>query len=511
MRPIFFFFFAIFSTCAFSQDKKSSYYREPFRPQMHFSPAKNWTNDPNGLVYYKGEYHLFYQYNPYGDTWGHMSWGHAVSKDLIQWKHLPVAIPEDSHNMIFSGSCVVDKNNSSGFAEKPGQVPLVAIYTAHIIPDKSNPDDYQQNQHIAYSLDNGRTWQKYAGNPVLDLGKKDFRDPKVFWYAPQQKWVMLTVLPHEHIVQFYGSKNLKQWEHLSDFGPQGDTSAIWECPDLLQVPVAGAGGEKKWVLINSQQTTMQYFVGSFNGQSFMNENPHDLILRPDYGADNYAAITYNNIAENQPPVLVGWANNWQYAPAIPTGPWRGAMTLPRTLSLKKTGDTWILLEQPVDALKNYRSGKTLGWTNLAVNGEHKLPVHTQLAEFDLLFDPSGADSCGIKLAVGNGHYFTIGYKKQFHEIYIDRSQSGNTSFHPAFSAWLRSSVKLQEVQKAVHLHIIFDKSIIEVYVNDGEVVLTEQLFPDQKNDAVVLFSNGGNTIFEQVKIWPLKSAWWPAH
>ena len=200
-------------------------YKEKYRPQFHFSPAKNWTNDPNGLFYYNGEYHLFYQYNPLGNRWGHMTWAHSVSKDLVHWQPLPIAIREENKIMIFSGSAVIDETNTTGFA-KAGQTPLVAIYTGHYIADSTKPDDYMQAQNIAYSLDNGRAWKKYAGNPVLDQHKKDFRDPKVFWYAPKKKWILLAVLPHEHIVQFYSSPNLKQWTHLSDFGPAGDVNAI---------------------------------------------------------------------------------------------------------------------------------------------------------------------------------------------------------------------------------------------------------------------------------------------
>src|SRR6266700_6454979 len=338
--------FTLFLQQATAQDTTG--YQEPFRPQFHFTPARNWTNDPNGLVWYKGEYHLFYQYNPFGDTWGHMSWGHAISRDLIHWKHQPLAIPEDEHNMIFSGSCVIDKNNSSGFAMKRGQAPMVAIYTAHIIPDKTKPDDYLQNQHIAYSLDQGKTWTKYSGNPILDLHKKDFRDPFVFWYTAKKKWVMCTVLPHEHLVQFYGSPDLKTWTHLSDFGPAGDTTDIWECPGITQVPVTGQPRKSKWVLFNSQQTAMQYFVGEFDGTSFHNENPPRVILRPDYGPDYYAAVLYNNLPSGHAPVLLGWANNWQYAQSIPTAPWRSAMALPRTLALTKKEDAWLLLQQPVE-------------------------------------------------------------------------------------------------------------------------------------------------------------------
>ncbi|HVZ57733.1 MAG TPA: glycoside hydrolase family 32 protein [Chitinophagaceae bacterium] len=506
-------FVLLLAGCALSaagqQPADQGYYQEPYRPQLHFSPARNWTNDPNGLVYLDGEYHLFYQYNPYGDTWGHMSWGHAVSRDLIAWTHLPLAIPEDSSHMIFSGSCVVDSRNSSGFAQKPGQVPMVAVYTAHLIPDKSRPDDYRQSQHIAYSLDHGRTWQKYAGNPVLDLNKKDFRDPKVFWYEAGKQWVMAVVLPHEHIVQFYGSPNLRRWTLLGSFGPAGDTGDIWECPDLLQVPVAGHPGRTKWVLLTSTQTSMQYFVGDFDGHSFHNENPGSLILRPDYGPDFYAAITFNHLPAGQAPVLLGWANNWQYAQAIPTKPWRSAMSLPRQLHLQQFGDTWMLLEQPVAALEKYRRGPAAAWNNLAVDPGtvRELPFHGQVLELDLQLDPGTTDSCGLRLAAGPDHYISIGYARATRSLYVDRSRSGNTRFHDRVSAWLRAAAPLPGTRDSLRLHIVLDKSILEVYGDAGEVALTTQLFTDAGNDGVALFATGGRARFARLRAWHLRSAW----
>src|SRR5438270_2206233 len=213
-------------------------YREPWRPQFHFTPAKNWMNDPNGMVYYDGEYHLFYQYNPSGDKWGHMSWGHAVSRDLVHWEHLPVALREENDIMIFSGSAVVDWKNTSDFG-KDGKPPLVAIYTGHYTKKPL------QNQHFAYSNDGGRTWTKYAGNPVLDIQAKDFRDPKVLWHEPSQRWVMAVAWPVERKVRFYASPDLKDWTHRSDFGPAGSVEGIWECPDLFPLAV---DGKTKWVL-----------------------------------------------------------------------------------------------------------------------------------------------------------------------------------------------------------------------------------------------------------------------
>lgn len=244
-------------------------YREPWRPQFHFSPPRNWINDPNGLVFYAGEYHLFYQYNPFGDRWGHMSWGHAVSRDLVHWTHLPVALAEADGVMIFSGSAVVDGENTSGFG-RPGRPPLVAIYTGH---HTGRP---RQDQRLAYSTDRGRTWTPYAGNPVLDIGEADFRDPKVFWHAPSRRWVMVVAWPVQRKVRLYGSPNLKTWTHLSDFGPAGATTGIWECPDLFPLPIESAPRRtRKWVLIvnigsgaPAGGSGCQYFVGDFDGTRF---------------------------------------------------------------------------------------------------------------------------------------------------------------------------------------------------------------------------------------------------
>jgi sucrose-6-phosphate hydrolase SacC (GH32 family) len=244
-------------------------FREPWRPQFHFTPERNWMNDPNGMLFYEGEYHLFYQYNPFGDRWGHMSWGHAVSTNLTHWQHLPVALLEENGVMIFSGSAAVDWRNTSGFGRE-GRPPLVAIYTGH---HTRRP---LQNQHLAYSNDRGRTWTKFAGNPVLDLGEADFRDPKVFWHEPTGRWVMVVAWPVHRKVRFYSSPNLNDWTHLSDFGPAGSTAGIWECPDLFPLPVEGGGAPRtKWTLIvnvgsgaPAGGSGCQYFVGEFDGTQF---------------------------------------------------------------------------------------------------------------------------------------------------------------------------------------------------------------------------------------------------
>ena len=280
-------------------------YREPWRPQFHFTPATNWMNDPNGMVFHDGEYHLFYQFNPFGIKWGHMSWGHAVSKDLVRWEHLPIALYEENDVMIFSGSAVVDWKNTSGFG-RDGKPPLVAIYTGHYTKKPL------QNQHIAYSNDRGRTWTKFTGNPVLDIGEKDFRDPKVMWHEPTSRWVMTVAWPVQRKVRFYSSPDLKQWTHLSDFGPAGSTNGIWECPDLFPLAVendkiANRKSEiisQRWALIvnvgsgaPAGGSGCQYFVGDFDGMKFTLDDSYpkatkelvpDGRIIADFEGDDYA-------------------------------------------------------------------------------------------------------------------------------------------------------------------------------------------------------------------------------
>ena len=475
-------------------------YKEPFRPQYHYTPAVNWCNDPNGLVYHNGVYHMFHQYNPFGNVWGHMSWAHAVSKDLVHWKQLPLALAEEKDTMIFSGTCVVDKNNTSGFGKKGGNAPMVAIYTGHI-------ENVNQSQHLAYSLDNGLSWTKYNRNPILDLHKKDFRDPKVFWYAPKSYWVMAVVLPIEHIVQFYSSKNLVDWKHLSDFGPAGDTAAVWECPDLVQVPIEGNPAQKKWVLQTSMNAAMQYFVGSFDGEKFINENSDARVLRPDYGPEYYAAISFNQLPAAQLPTAIGWINNWNYANDIPTMPWKGAMSLPRTMTVKKVKNDWILLQQPVAAIKQLRQPMLLQLTSKTVDGVLPLQAKSVQCQIGLQVAPGSTGRTGIRLASGNGHYFEIGYDAEKQELYIDRSKTAQQAFNKSFEKLNRYTVPLALDKKPLRLTIYLDNSIAEVFANDGEAVLTTQFFAAPAETGMELFSEGGKSRLHSAQIWPMKAIW----
>ncbi|MBC7874554.1 MAG: glycoside hydrolase family 32 protein [Ferruginibacter sp.] len=497
MKYFFVLFFSYYTIAAEAQ--KNTFYKEKYRPQFHFTPAIHWMNDPNGLVYFKGEYHLFYQFNPFGNRWGHMSWGHAVSKDLLHWQHLPLAIPEEKDTMIFSGTCVVDSFNSTGFAIKPNQIPLVAIYTAHI-------ENVSQSQHLAYSLDDGRTWTKYNKNPVLDIGSKEFRDPQVFWYRPQKKWVMSVVMAQDKKVRFYSSPDLKQWTLTSEFGPAGDVTGIWECPDLFEVPVEDEPGKSKWVLMLSPSPYMQYFVGEFNGTSFKSESPGNKIFRPDYGPDYYAAITYKNLPAHTAPISIGWVNNWNYANDIPTTPWKSTMALPRTIHVKKINDEWILFQKPVERII---TEKKMIYKNFKVAFKNvvRLPVKSQQCEIEAIIGISNGSVGGLRIAAGNEHYLEFGYDSKRQVLYLDRSKTANQDFNKNFEKMNRYEVPYSLNGTKLKLRVFFDKSIVEIFINDGERVFTAQIFPDEKDHGIEFFNSNGYSGLEYVYVYELNSVW----
>ena len=300
---------------------------QEYRPRFHFTPAKNWMNDPNGLVWHKGEYHLFFQHNPQGTQWGHMSWGHAVSKDLLTWEELPVAIAEDQDGAIFSGSAVSDGDD------------IVAIYTRHT--------ETNQSQCIARSTDNGRTFVKYENNPVLDENKKDFRDPKVFKY--KDHWIMCVAKPHEHQIAFYSSTNLIDWKHLSDFGPAAAQDGVWECPDLFPLLL---NKKEVWVLIVSLNpgglygSGTQYFIGDFDGTTFVPRYSTDKPRWLDYGKDNYAGVTFSNEPTGKR-ILIGWLANWNDVKNHPVTSWTNQMTIPRELGLMNYKREIVLTQKPL--------------------------------------------------------------------------------------------------------------------------------------------------------------------
>lgn len=473
----------------------AEYYTEPYRPQFHFTPQENWMNDPNGLVYHDGIYHLFYQYYPEDIVWGPMHWGHAVSEDLIHWQHRPIALFPDKLGYIFSGSAVLDSQNTSGLgsAEHP---PLVAIFTYHDMEgEKAGRNDYQ-TQGIAFSLDNGETWTKYERNPVIgNEGIKDFRDPKVFWNTETALWNMLLVAG-DHL-QIYSSPNLKEWKKISEFGKdQGAHGGVWECPDLFKLKVEGSN-EEKWVLLISINpgapnggSGTQYFVGDFDGTTFTSDQQNNRWI--DWGTDNYAGVTYNNVPNGEH-IFIGWMSNWAYARDTPTDSWRSANTVPRKLSLRKIDGSYELINYPIKNLDSII--ETSATKNLLIGGKGKegisfdnfnqseIKFMTLAKDFSMTFKNSKNEQLVVRMD-GNKGFFSL-----------DRSKSGKTDFQEDFGTHNQEMPITNLPDGAYEVRILMDHSSIEVFINKGQYVMTAQLFPNENYNALTI-NNFANTPLE---------------
>jgi sucrose-6-phosphate hydrolase SacC (GH32 family) len=470
---------------------------EPLRPRLHFTPPRNFMNDPNGLVLLDGEYHLFYQYNPEGDQWGHMSWGHAVSRDLLRWRHLPLALREEDGIMVFSGSAVVDEDNTSGLCEgAPPRSCLVAVYTGH--------GHGKQTQNLAVSLDRGRTWTKYAGNPVLDLHRDDNRDPKVFWYAPARRWIMVSVLAGERKVRLFSSSDLKGWERLSDFGPAGATGGAWECPDLFPLPVDGNPDDVKWVLkvdLNPGGRVggsgAQYFVGAFDGRTFLSDNPPERTLWVDYGKDFYASQSYAHLPLSQGRRLwIGWMSNWLYADVAPTSPWRGVQSLPRELGLRRTPDGIRLVQSPLRELQSLR----VGAEPRSVSGETALPPSAEIALEVVAGDWTEA---GLRIRNDAGEEAVVGVSAQPLEVFVDRRRSRATPFHEGYPERHAGPVRWRDGR--VGLHVVFDRTTLEVFANEGEIVISDRLYPTRPLDRLESLHRGRG-LSSPLRLWELTAS-----
>ncbi|MEM9141693.1 MAG: glycoside hydrolase family 32 protein [Bacteroidota bacterium] len=452
-------------------------YTEPYRPQFHFSPRERWMNDPNGLVHHKGIYHLFYQYYPDAMVWGPMHWGHAVSKDMVHWEHKPIALFPDKNGLIFSGSAVVDHKNSSGFGtlENP---PLVAIFTYHDMQgEKAGRNDFQ-TQGIAYSLDNGDSWTKHVGNPVItNEGIRDFRDPKVFWNTLAQCWSMLLVAG-DHL-QIWNSPNLTDWEKVSVFGKdQGAHGGVWECPDMFPLTVEG-GEEQKWVLLISINpgapnggSGTQYFIGDFDGKTFSSDQKEARWL--DWGTDNYAGVTYNNLPREQR-IFIGWMSNWSYARDTPTFPWRSAMTLPRKLSLRKAKH-YQLINYPLENLDSIiERGSPQG---LALGASAKDSVVLEnFNQAEVRFSSEARDfKLTFKNNLGDALVLTMDSKKG--SLTLDRSKSGKVDFQKDFPRPIQHMPVPELPPGQREIRLVLDWSSIEVFLNGGQYAMTAQLFPN---------------------------------
>ncbi len=461
-------------------------YREPFRPQYHYSAPQAWLNDPNGLVYYEGEYHLFYQYHPDSTTWGPMHWGHAVSPDLLHWETLPIALYPDDLGTIFSGCVVVDAQNTSGLVPGGG---LVAVYSYHT-----------QTQGVAYSTDRGRTWTKYSENPIMPAVARDFRDPKVFWHAETGRWVMIIAAGPE--IHLYTSANLLDWEPASVF-TGGYRGGVWEVPDLVAMEL---NGETHWVLIvgvsqdaPSGGSGTRYFVGSFDGQTFTDRYP-DETLWFDYGPDNYAGTTFFN-APGGRHVLIGWMNNWIYANEVPTSTWRGVMTVPHDLSLAETPDGIRLVHRPAAELETLR--EPLGtWQDVKLEGDWRPgDVTGRVLEIVAEIEPGTAETLGFKVHAGEDGDARIFYDVAKEQLFVSRPGAGVSNFNRLFDM----HVPLQDGRIA--LHILLDEASLEIFTADGLSSFTAQIFLDPAQDGLELFAYEGTARIVNLAIYRLESVW----
>lgn len=507
-------------------------YHEQYRPQFHFSPPQAWMNDPNGLLYYRGTYHLFYQYNPYSTKWGPMHWGHAVSSDMVHWSNRAIALFPDGHGAIFSGSAVVDINNTSGFGTR-AQPPLVAVFTYDNFLKANLGETGYQAQGLAYSLDDGRTWIKYDKNPVLrDPAVRNFRDPKVSWYEPRHDWIM-TLAVGDH-VSFYSSPDLKHWTHESDFGRQyGAHFGVWECPDLIEMPVAGTHKTKAVLLVSTNPggpnggSGTQYFIGSFDGHKFRLDpdlrgrlahgwsasgapvrDDAGTALWLDYGTDDYAGSTwFGGRSGDSRTLFIGWMNNWEYAENVPAGRWRGQMTLPRQLRLVRTADGLRIASTPVSELKGLRLYK-FSVERETVRGPIRLTpgkgVTSGLMEIELKLDSKHARFLDLTFSNELGEHATFRIDRRRGRYSIDRSGSGAVMFNPAFPRL--QTAPIIGNSKRFYVHAFVDLSSLEVFINHGETVFTSLDFPSKPYDTVTLSADEPVRL-DSSTVYALKSIW----
>ena len=485
----------------------SKKYKEPFRPQFHFSPEKKWMNDPNGMVFYKGIYHLFYQYYPEDIVWGPMHWGHATSTDLIHWTHKKIALFPDKLGMIFSGSAVVDLKNTSGLGTKENP-PMIAIFTYHDMEGEKAGRTNYQTQGLAYSLDEGETWLKYNGNPIIgNVDQKDFRDPKMFWNSETNLWNLVLVAGDN--AQFYTSENLIDWKFESEFGKnKGAHGGVWECPDIFKLKVAGSN-EEKWVLLISINpgaplggSGTQYFIGDFDGKSFKTTQKD--IKWIDNGADNYAGVTYNNAPENKR-IFIGWMSNWLYARNTPTKNWRSAMTLPRELSLAKINGDYVLKNVPVEQFKKQ---ETTAFTKdeIILKANQKTTFDYQyLNQSAVLFN---AKNENLKLVFSNEvkDSLVINYDAKRKTFSIDRRHSGLVNFEKSFGEKMHITKIPNIISETIDYQIIVDWSSIEIFLNGGVHSFTEQIFPNKPYTKLTIQSDKNQEI-KNFSIAKIKGIW----
>jgi fructan beta-fructosidase len=487
-------FIVLLAACGPAVNKSTApqeLYNEPHRPKIHFSPQTAWMNDPNGMVYHKGTYHLFYQFYPDSTVWGPMHWGHATSTDLVHWQQQPVALYPDSLGYIFSGSAVVDVANTSGFGTVDNP-PLVAIFTHHDPKgEKAGRSDFE-TQSLAYSLDDGKTWTKYRGNPVVkNPGIRDFRDPKVMWHEETKKWIM-TLATLDRIT-FYSSPNLMDWTRESEFGKEvGAHGGVWECPDLFPLDY---NGQTVWVLIvnlnpggpNGGSAT-QYFTGTFDGHTF---TPFQTDTRwLDYGPDEYAGITWSNTGQRK--IFLGWMSNWQYANRVPTEKWRSALTVPRDLSLQKVGEKYLLVSRPVPELDTLASSPITFEDIEAAQPNDTKDLLALNGPFRVRLTADTIRDFSITVSNLLGEQVVIGYAGQQNAFYIDRTQSGKINFEKGFAA--RHTAPRLLGTHNLDLTLIIDNASVELFADGGLTVMTSIFFPNKPFNGLRLQAPGRFTI-----------------
>ena len=467
--------------------------REKYRPVYHFSPAYGWMNDPNGMFYKDGVYHLFYQHNPYGSMWGNMHWGHATSTDLVTWEHHGDAISPDALGTIFSGSCVVDKDINAGFCAGA----VFSFFT-------SASD--RQVQSMAYSLDNGKTFKKYARNPILTSTQRDFRDPKVIWHEDTKKWIMVLAVGQE--MQIFSSPNLKNWTFESSFGKgQGAHGNVWECPDLFELPVEGTN-EKKWVLLCSLgdgpfgDSATQYFVGTFNGKEFVNESPSKTKWM-DWGKDHYATVTWSDAPDNRR-IAIAWMSNWQYANDVPTSQYRSPNSVPRDLGLFTVdGETYLQSAPSPELLKLRDVSKK---RSFKVNGtriiKDMIAGNEGAYEIELTIENQHADVIGFRLYNDKGEEVDMQYDMKEKKFSMDRRKSGEVSFNENFP--MLTWTAIESGKDELKLRLFVDKSSVEAFGDGGRFVMTNQVFPSEPYTHIDFYSKGGAYKVDSFVIYKLK-------
>ncbi|CAA9375543.1 MAG: GH32 [uncultured Nocardioides sp.] len=462
--------------------------RPPGRPRDHFTPRRGWLNDPNGLVHHEGEYHLFFQHSPDTIVWGPMSWGHAVSTDLVEWSELPVALPSTEAEHMWSGSVVHDVANSSGLGTG-GTGPLVALFTSR------DTTTGRQSQHLAHSVDDGRTWEPHASNPVLDIGSTAFRDPKVI--RQDDRWLMVLVLADERTVETYRSSDLLHWEHAASFGPEGSADGVWECPDLVRVPVEGTDAYAHVLLVSvlagapAGGCGTQYFVGTLEGDRFRSTQR---AMWMDHGADFYAAVSYSG-SPGVMPVVQAWMSNWLYADRVPATDFRGSMTVARRLTLRRRGDTLTLVQHPV-----VRQGLLVHEvTDTELAGVVRLPVEATACRLVAEVEPGTSGRFELHVRVGPGERTVVWVDWTAGLVGIDRTTAGATAFHPQFAAV--HTAPAPPTDGPLRLEVVVDLSSVEAFIGDGERVLTDQVFPGGSSTGLAVAAHEGAATLHRLAVY----------